>query len=159
MQVLKLVGLAVIICLRRINMTKTLHLRSGDIPRFSIGIESLLNDMLRIENQQTGYPPHNIIVESDTSSIVALAVAGFNKQEIAVTIDDNILIITGTKTQPPETEINYVWKGIGTRDFERKFILGDYVEVTGASVVDGILVIKLEKNIPEEKLPKQIEIN
>jgi len=137
-------------------MTKTLSLRSGDIPRFSIGIESLLNDMLRIENQQHSYPPHNIIKKSDTVSIVELAVAGFSKDEISVTTDQNILTVKGAKDDADE--IDYVWKGISTRSFERQFRLGDYVEVVEAKVVDGILSIELEQKIPEEKLPKTIAI-
>jgi molecular chaperone IbpA len=137
-------------------MTKTLSLRSGDIPRFSIGIESLLNDMLRIENQQHSYPPHNIIKKSETVSIVELAVAGFSKDEISVTTDQNVLTVKGAKHVPDE--IDYVWKGISTRNFERQFRLGDYVEVVEAKVVDGILSIELEQKIPEEKLPKTIAI-
>jgi molecular chaperone IbpA len=137
-------------------MTKTLSLRSGDIPRFSIGIESLLNDMLRIENQQHSYPPHNVIKKSDTVSIVELAVAGFSKDEISVTTDQNILTVKGAKDDADE--IDYVWKGISTRSFERQFRLGDYVEVVEAKVVDGILSIELEQKIPEEKLPKTIAI-
>lgn len=103
------------------------------------------------------YPPYNIIKLDDYEYVVELAVAGFTKKEIEITQHDGILTITGKKVV--DISGDYIHKGIATRDFEHKFALADYVEVTDASMIDGILKVELKQDLPEEKRPKTIKIS
>jgi molecular chaperone IbpA len=88
---------------------------------------------------------------------VELAVAGFSKDEIEITIADGKLTITGAKADKNE-DIQYVYKGIGTRSFTKTLKVIDTIEVQGAEFKDGILRIGLENIIPEHKKPRKIEI-
>lgn len=141
-------------------MTKTLTFRSLDIPqlhKFGIGFEPMLDELLRVTSQQqTNYPPHNILKIDENNFKIELAVAGFAEGEIDIHVEKNVLTITGGTTREAEGE--YISQGISMRDFERSFTLAEYVEVTGAKVVNGILVINLERIVPDEKKPKAIAI-
>lgn len=106
---------------------------------------------------RTTYPPYNIVKIADYEYVVELAVAGFTKEEIDITQHDGILTISGKKVL--ENHGDYIHKGIANRDFEHKFALADYVEVTNASLIDGILKVELEQDLPEEKRPKTIKIS
>lgn len=102
------------------------------------------------------YPPYNIIrVDDDENYIIEIAAAGFTKEDITITVKENQLTVKGSKGGD---EADYVHKGIASRNFEQNFALADDVKVTGASMTDGILVIDLEREIPESKKPKLIEI-
>jgi molecular chaperone IbpA len=106
---------------------------------------------------RTTYPPYNIIKISDYEYEIELAVAGFTKKEIDIVQHDGTLTITGKKVVDISGE--YLHKGIATRDFEQKFALADYVEVTEASIIDGVLKVELKQDLPEEKRPKTIKIS
>ena len=101
------------------------------------------------------YPPYNVIKEDDDTYVVEIALAGFDKSELEVTVDKDQLNIKGEKDNK-ETE--YTHKGIATRSFERSFALGEYMEVTGADFENGMLSIIVERIIPEDKKPKSIKI-
>ena len=103
------------------------------------------------------FPPHNILKLDDNRYIVELAVAGFSRDEIDITVDDGNLVIKGEKEEK-DTGIQYLHKGIGTRSFTKTLRIADTVEVKGAEFKDGILKIGLENIIPEHKKPKKIEI-
>lgn len=94
---------------------------------------------------------------------VSLAVAGFTTDELSVTLDGSRLIVEGkrekAKTEGQETpHREYIHRGIATRDFTREFTLAEYCEVTSVTHRDGILTIQIEKRIPEEKLPRKLDI-
>jgi len=144
-------------------MTNTLTLRALDIPsvhKFGIGFDSMFDELLKVTSQQTSYPPFNIIKKTDESFGIELAVAGFSEGEIKVELEHKILIITGSKFEDTKDKSAYVYiyRGIGSRSFERSFKLAEHIEVAGAGVKDGILTIDLVMIIPEEKKPKQIAI-
>ena len=143
-------------------MTKTLTLRSFDIPqlhKFGIGFDNMFDEMMRVTSQQTtNYPPHNILKIDENNFVVQLAVAGFAEGEININVEKNVLTVTGGSTRDNEFGAEYVVQGISMRDFERSFTLAEYVEVTGASITNGILSVKLERIVPEEKKPKSIAI-
>lgn len=144
-------------------MTNTLTLRALDIPsvhKFGIGFDSMFDELLKITSQQTSYPPFNIIRKTDESFSIELAVAGFSEGEIKVELEHKILIITGSKFEDTQDKsvYEYIYRGIGSRNFERSFKLAEHIEVAGAGVKDGILTIDLVMIIPEEKKPKQIAI-
>ena len=92
-----------------------------------------------------GYPPYNIEQLSETSWRIVLAVAGFEQNDLAVTREDNQLVITGN--QPEAGDRTYLHKGIGTRAFQRRFILADGMEVAGASMNSGLLMIDLVRPV------------
>lgn len=144
-------------------MTNTLTLRALDIPsvhKFGIGFDSMFDELLKVTSQQTSYPPFNIIRKTDESFGIELAVAGFSEGEIKVELEHKILIITGSKFEDTKDKsaYEYIYRGIGSRSFERSFKLAEHIEVAGAGVKDGILTIDLVMIIPEEKKPKQIAI-
>lgn len=143
---------------------RTLTLRAVDIPtvhKFGIGFDSMLDELMRVSAQQTNnnYPPHNVIKTGDNSVMIEVAVAGFDEGEISITVENNNLNIAGTR-EGDEVPMNYEYlhRGLGRRNFTQSFRLAEHVEVKDASVKNGILTVYLERDIPEEMLPKQIAI-
>jgi molecular chaperone IbpA len=107
----------------------------------------------------TNYPPYNQIKLNDTEYTLSFALAGFSKDDVSVSLDNRKLTIKGEKQDPELPEgAEYLHKGIAARKFTDIFTLPEFVEVIGAEFKDGILDVKLEKQIPEDKLPKTIEI-
>jgi molecular chaperone IbpA len=127
--------------------------------RQTVGFDNLFETLDRTlaNSKSDNYPPHNVVKLDDTHYVVELAVAGFAENEIDVELKDNILTVKGEKIKP-ETEVEYTYKGISTRNFTRTFPLGEHVEVRGANVQNGILAIALEQVIPEEEKAKKIAI-
>ena len=126
--------------------------------RASVGFDRLF-DMLEngITNQMADtYPPFDLQQQGDDRYRISIAVAGFRPEEIDITAQQNLLIVSGRKGE--QNERNYIHRGIGGRSFERRFVLGDYVQVRGADLRDGLLSIELQREIPDEMKPRQIEI-
>lgn len=149
-------------------MTNTqLHLRALDIPgiqRFTVGFDSIIDELMRTNAEQpnSNYPPYNIVKHTDDKFTIELAVAGFNEQEIKITVDKNVLLIRGAQCYNPDEvqeEAEYLHRGISSRDFTRSFKLADYVEVVDATASNGILKVRLERQVPEAAKPKTIAIN
>lgn len=103
------------------------------------------------------YPPYNIIRTKDGDTVLEVAVAGFKESEVDVTVENGQLKISGKKET--ETQTNFLYKGIGTRSFEKTFALSTDAKVTGAEYSDGILSVFVTYEIPEERKPKQIPIS
>lgn len=139
-----------------------LTLRSLDIPtihKFGIGFDRIFDELTsaNFNNSQTNYPPYNIIKHDENKFTIEMAVAGFKDGEIDVEVEKNQLLVSGEKHSDGEPK-EYLHRGISARNFQRNFILGEYVQVTNAHVEDGILTVKLERIVPEEHKPKKIEI-
>jgi molecular chaperone IbpA len=147
-------------------MTRELTLRTLDIPsihKFGIGFDSILDELMRVNAQQTNtnYPPYNIVKHSEDAFAIELAVAGFREGDINITLEKNVLTIKGEQTlslDELEKDVEYVHRGISARNFDRIFTLADYVEVIGAKAENGILTIELERQVPEEQKPKKVAI-
>ena len=147
-------------------MTRELTLRTLDIPsihKFGIGFDSILDELMRVNAQQTNtnYPPYNIVKHSEDAFAIELAVAGFREGDINITLEKNVLTIKGEQTvslDELEKDVEYVHRGISARNFDRVFTLADYVEVIGAKAENGILTIELERQVPEEQKPKTVAI-
>jgi molecular chaperone IbpA len=108
----------------------------------------------------TSYPPYNIKQLSEDRYKIEMAVAGFAKSELKVEMHNNQLSVEGSKGYNDESiEGDYVYRGIAGRQFRQTFALADHVNVNGSELRDGILTIELERDLPEEKKPRQIEIN
>ena len=123
--------------------------------RFFDDVEKLLN--MDVQKTASNFPPHNILKLDDSRYIVELAVAGFSKDEIEISVEDGTLNVKGEKKEK-ETDIQYIHRGIGTRSFTKTLTVADTIEVRGAEFKDGILRIGLENIIPEHKKPRKIEI-
>lgn len=118
-----------------------------------------LESLLTATTQSTEkFPPHNIIKLDDYKYVVELAVAGFQEDEIDITVEDDVLIVKGEKKEN-EKEVTYLHKGIGTRSFTKTLTLAETVEVKGAQFKNGILSIGLENVIPDSKKPRKVEIS
>ena len=102
------------------------------------------------------YPPYDLLKLDEDTYELSIAVAGFSKDHISVTVEDGSLIIKGEVVEVIDAEI--VHKGIAGRKFVRSFALGEYMEVTGADLKDGMLHISIDRIVPEEKKPKTIKI-
>jgi molecular chaperone IbpA len=103
------------------------------------------------------YKNYNIKeVEEDTKYEIEMAIAGFAKEDITISVKENSLVVEGGSKKTKDE--SYVHKGIAARTFTQSFVLGDYVEVTNAKLENGILTISLDRKVPEEKKPKTIKI-
>ena len=129
--------------------------------RTSVGYDrlaNLLNSANRVE-QSGGYPPYNIMTLTENQYRITMAVAGFSESELTITSEHNTLLVTGEKAEEEDIQgANYLYRGIATRSFERRFNLAEHVRVSGASLDNGLLHIELEREIPEAMKPKKIEI-
>jgi len=144
-------------------MTKTLSLRSLDIPqinKFGIGFDNIFDELMRVTSQQlnTNYPPHNVIKTGENTVTIEIAVAGFEEGEIDITVEKNVMTVSGARRRVEPEDVEYLHRGIGSRDFKQTFQLSEYVEIKTAIIKNGILSIFLERIIPEEKKPKSIAI-
>ena len=102
------------------------------------------------------YPPYDLLKLDEDTFRLSIAVAGFSKEHINVSVDNGSLIIQGEIIEATDAEV--VHKGIATRKFVRSFALGEYMEVSSAELKDGMLHIDVVRNVPEEKKPKSITI-
>jgi molecular chaperone IbpA len=130
--------------------------------RSSVGFDrlfDLLNDTQRLETQDN-YPPYDIVRTGEETYRISLALAGFSPEDITVTLQQNMLTVTGRKTEPATQKPGheYLYQGIAAREFERQFSLEDHVEVDNASFENGLLQIHLVRRIPEAMKPRRIEI-
>ena len=129
--------------------------------RSTVGFDRLF-DML--ENSSFGnggenYPPFDLIKTGENDYRIELAVAGFKQDEIDITAQQNVLIVSGSKKeQQGETGADYIYRGIANRSFERRFALADHIQVKGADLKDGMLQIELVREIPEAMKPRKIAV-
>ena len=143
----------------------TLHGYQSLLPR-TVGFDRLLSTLNEFDTllgegkPPKTYPPYNVVKYSDDRYKIEIAVAGFSRDELDISIEDNKLTVTGSATESPENFAarEYIHKGIGKRSFTHVFTLAETVVVEGADIVDGLLVVELCNVIPEEKKPRKIEI-
>ncbi len=130
--------------------------------RSTVGFDRLF-DMLESNTMgQAGenYPPFDLIKLGDNDYRIELAVAGFKPDEIDITAQQNVLIVTGRKSEESEEQgSDYIYRGIANRSFERRFALADHIQVRGADMKDGLLAIELVREIPEAMKPRRIDIS
>ena len=127
--------------------------------RSTVGFDRLF-DLLESGQSPFGgetYPPFDLTSDGEDRYRITLAVAGFKPEEVDITAQQNLLIVSGRKQD--EDGSRYIHRGIAARAFERRFGLADHVRVKSADLKDGILSIELEREIPEEKKPRRIEIS
>ncbi len=127
--------------------------------RSTIGFDRLsrLVDLAMHSDEAAGYPPYNIEKVGEDAYRITMAVAGFTADDIAITTQDNQLVVSG-KSERGEPEGQFFYRGIAARNFERRFQLADFIKVTGASLVSGLLHIDLVREVPEAMKPRTIKI-
>ncbi len=117
---------------------------------------SLMDQAARLD-VAPGYPPFNIEQTAEDTFRIELAVAGFSQDDLTIEYKQNSLIVAGARKQP-ETQRNYLHRGIAERSFERRFGLADHVRVASANLENGLLTIDLVRELPEVLKPRKIEI-
>jgi len=141
----------------------TFRLNHLDIPtvhKFGIGFDSIFEDIYRLASVagKDNYPPYNVIKIDDDHFSIELALAGISREALDIEVNQNQLTISTEKVES-EDELEYLHKGISQRGFNRSFTLADHVIVKGADMIDGILKINLERQIPDELKPRKIDIS
>ena len=131
--------------------------------RSFVGLDRMANliDAASQFESTGGYPPYNVAQTSEDNYRIELAVAGFSQDELEIESHENVLTVTGRKSQPEadnDGETTYLHRGIAERGFERRFQLADHVLVTGAELVNGLLIIDLVRELPEALKPRKIAI-
>ena len=126
--------------------------------RSSIGFDRMLDALETASRIETvdNWPPYDIAKTSEDDYRISMAVAGFAQDELDITQEHNMLMVSGQKAGEDKGE--YLHRGIAGRAFQRRFELADHVKVVGASLVNGLLTIDLKREIPEEMKPRRIEI-
>jgi molecular chaperone IbpA len=104
----------------------------------------------------SSFPPYNVKKIDEDNYVVELAVAGYDRDDIDVTVDKDTLIIKSERENDDKS--NYLHKGIAGRNFTQTFTLGEYMIVKSASLDNGLLTVKIERELPESAKPRQIKI-
>ena len=131
-----------------------------DFDKLFVGFDDQWNRMAKLHDEITknipNYPPYNIYKSDENKYVIELAVAGFGKQDIEITLDNDKLIVKGEAKDDTQA---FLYKGIATRAFTRSFAIDDQVVVNNASMVNGMLKIFLERIVPEHKKTRKVEIS
>jgi|TARA_R110002153_G_scaffold116772_2_gene260534 molecular chaperone IbpA len=129
---------------------------------FSVGFDSIFDRFFDMDTtRDSGYPPYNIRKINEAQYVIEIALAGFSKDDIEVELTEGTLTVRSKKLEEQtelDSEDSYVHKGIAKRSFLRCWTLSDDMFVRGADLKDGMLIISLEKVIPDEKKPRLINI-
>ena len=120
-------------------------------------IERVLDQVSKTKAE--GYPPYNIQHVEDNEYLIELAVAGFGDEDLVVEVQEAVLTVSGKIGEKADADDRrFLHRGIAERSFERRFHLADHVKVADASLKNGLLQIRLVREIPEAAKPKRIEI-
>ena len=128
---------------------------------FSIGFNDVFDQLEKTSKQiqkATSYPPYNIKQVKDNKYVIEMAVAGFGKSDIEVTLEGNKLVIKGNATEDDSNPEDFIFKGIANRNFTRTFNLADKIEIKDAEIVNGMLKIWLENLVEAQANIKKIAI-
>ena len=128
--------------------------------RSTVGFDRLFDYLENASRaEQDNYPPFDIEKLGDDSYRITLAVAGFKREDIEIVAHQNVLTITGRRSEERGKDGNFLHMGIANRAFERRFELADFVRVSGAELADGLLRIALQREVPEAMKPRKIDID
>ncbi|HWK64054.1 MAG TPA: Hsp20 family protein [Rhizobiaceae bacterium] len=127
--------------------------------RSSVGFDRIFNmlENASVPANADNWPPYDIAKLGEDSYRIVIAVAGFNESELTVTHEPNLLVINGAKTE--NDDVQYLHHGLALRSFARRFELADHVLVESARLENGLLIIDLKKELPEEMKPRRIPID
>ena len=126
---------------------------------FSVGFDSIFDRFFDMDTtRDSGYPPYNIRKINEAQYVIEIALAGFSKDDIEIEVTEGNLAVRSKKEEETNGDESFVHKGIAKRSFLRSWTLSDDIIVKGADLKDGMLIINLEKVIPDEKKPRLIQI-
>ena len=127
--------------------------------RSTVGFDRLFDFLESASRAEPdNYPPFDLEKLSDDTYRITIAVAGFKREEIEIVAHQNMLTITGRRSEQKGRDGSYLHMGIANRAFERRFELADFVQVTNADLADGLLTVDLAREIPEAMKPRKIAI-
>ena len=130
----------------------------ADFDRLFLGFDRMKHELAN--HGTTGnYPRYNIIKNGDEQYRIEMDLAGWDKSQISIKQDDRTLTIEGKGKDSLAKNEKFIFKGISSKNFRRVFSLGEYVKIKDASMKQGLLVIKLSIEVPDEEKPKFIDIN
>jgi molecular chaperone IbpA len=149
-----------ILTLKENIMNQLARFDTTALNRALVGFDRIFDDMeRRFANQvNNNYPPYNISKVAENLYDIAIAVTGFEKDEITVQVEANELTVKGERKRSEDPEPDYLHRGLALRDFERSFTLAEHMKVRKAEIKNGILLIQVEREIPEEMKPRVIDI-
>ena len=125
----------------------------------TVGFDNIFDQLSSLSQFEIPkYPPYNIKKVDDNKYQLEMALAGFAKTDLEVEVKDNTLTVTGNSADDTETTNSFVYKGIAQRAFTRQWTLMNYLKVFSANFKDGVLVVDMELNEPEEEKGKKIEV-
>lgn len=141
-------------------MTQLQRFDAQSLNRALIGFDRMFDNMERQFSNQltTNYPPYNISRPQENLYEIEIAVTGFEKKEIEVTVEQEKLTITGQRSDKSDEVTEYLHRGLALRDFERTFTLAEHMKVVSAEIKNGVLTIQIQREIPEEMKPRVIDI-
>jgi molecular chaperone IbpA len=141
-------------------MTQLTRFDTAALNRALVGFDRIFDDMeRRVTNQvATNYPPFNISKIAENLYEIDIAVTGFMKEEVSVTVESNELTVRGERKRDDDAAVEYLHRGLALRDFERTFTLAEHMEVVKAEIKNGLLLIQIERKVPDALLPRKIEI-
>ena len=136
------------------------HFDLSPLYRSTVGFDRMFSmlDTVGAPDAGSTYPPYNIERTAENDYRITMAVAGFASEDLTIEVRENTLTVKGDKPQESEETKDILHRGIASRAFERRFQLADHVEVKGADLRDGLLVVDLVREIPEAMKPRRIEI-
>ncbi len=138
------------------------HFNFHQFNPFFVGFDRMWNELETLHNRPASknYPPYNIVKsDNDNQYLIEMAVAGFSEDDLEVTLKENELSIIGRKEAPDHDETGVLHSGLAKRNFKTRFTIDRQIEVTSVDLTNGMLVIKLERVIPEEEKPRTLKIN
>jgi len=141
-------------------MTQLVRFDTNALNRALLGFDHLFTDFeRRFSNQiNNNYPPYNIIKTGENHYDLEVAVTGFEKSDITVEVNQDMLIVKGERSKNNPDERTYLHHGLASRDFTRTWPLAEFIEVGEAKIKNGVLTIKLERVVPESLKPRVLQI-
>ena len=130
-----------------------------DISPFAVGFDRTFDTLELLASsraKEANYPPYNIRKVSEDQYTIELAVAGFEEKDIDIELVEETLTVKGNR--PEETRDGFLHQGLATRDFVKKFVLSDDMVIKGAALSNGMLYVRVERIVPDEKKPRKIEL-
>ena len=138
--------------------TKLMTLQQLMSDQFFLGFDEQIKRWNSLTTTKVAtFPPYNLIKTDEDHYTVELAVAGYSKDDIEITVEKDLLTVKSTATDEKTTD-EVLHQGIAKRQWTQKFVLGEWFSIKGATLTDGLLTIKVEREIPEELKPKVIKI-
>jgi len=141
-------------------MNQLVRFDANSLNKALLGFDAMFQDFEnRYSNQiNSNYPPYNILKRSENTYEIQVAITGFERDEVAVEVDQNQLIVRAERKSIEDVDTIYIHRGLASRSFERIWTLAEYVEVGEGRIKNGVLTIELKRIVPDTMKPRSIKI-